>query len=105
VQRLAFEPLHRDEVLVLRGEAVRDVPHDSRMRELGEHRSLTREACRIPLANPGQHLQRDDATRRQILCPIHRPHTTSAGDRIDPEPVRDDLSGAHSSTSVPKLAV
>jgi hypothetical protein len=86
----AVEPLHR-EPRALVEEAVRDVPHDARVREVADDLRFPQEPLRV--GDALEELQRDAAARRAVERPVHVSHSAHGGELLDGEALGDDLSG------------
>src|SRR5688572_135182 len=98
LQVLAVEPLHGEEALAERGDAVADVADDARVLEVVEHLGLAVEARRVGRAVGAHDLERDDLTGQAVDRAKHGAHGAGPHDPLHLEALGLD---AHAPPAVP----
>ena len=71
---------------------VRDVAHDARVQELGEHDRLAPETLADGRALPHRHLDRDGHAQLEVLGAVDGSHAPVAGEVLDPEASAEGVS-------------
>ena len=89
VQALPLQPLHGQEVLLVRL-AVGHVADDGRMGQGGQDGRLLREPFGVPDLLAGQNLQRDRRAVDEVMGTVDRAHAAGAGFALDPKSACND---------------